>query len=53
MGSKRNSRQVEFVFKFDRLGKQKIEQAYDMLFSKVLKDCEKDKQELVHGEKKQ
>jgi hypothetical protein len=53
MGSKKNSRQVEFKFEFDRLGKQKIEQAYDMLLSKVLKDREKDKQELVHGGKKQ
>ena len=53
MGSKKNSKQVEFTYEFDRLGKQKIEQAYDILLLEVLKDRKKDKQELVlHGEKK-
>lgn len=51
--AKKNSRQVEFKYEFDRLGKQKMEQVYDILLSKFLKDYEKDMQELVAGGKKQ
>ena len=47
MGRKKNQRQVEFKYEFDRLGKQKMEQVYDILFSKIFQDYEKDKQELV------
>ena len=53
MGRKKNQRQVEFKYEFDRLGKQKMEQVYDILFSKIFQDYEKDKQELVLGGKKQ
>lgn len=53
MARKKNHRQVEFKYEFDRLGKQKIEQVYDILLSKFLQDYKKDKQELVHGGKKQ
>ncbi len=54
MGRKKNNhRQVDFKYEFDRLGKQKMEQVYDILFSKLLQEYEKDKQELVHGGKKQ
>jgi len=53
MGSKKNSRQVALKYEFDRLGKQKMEQAYDVLLSKLLLDCKKDMQELVCGGRKQ
>ncbi len=44
---------MEFKYEFDRLGKQKMELAYDILLSKLLKEFEKDMEELVHGGKKQ
>jgi len=53
MARKKDHRQIEFKYEFDRLGRQKMEQAYDILLSKLLQDYEKDKQELVHGGKKQ
>lgn len=53
MARKKNHRQVEFKYEFDRLGRQKLEQVYDILLSELLKDYEKDMQELVHGGKKQ
>jgi hypothetical protein len=53
MAQKRRHRQVEFQYEFDRLGKQKMEQAYDILLSKLLQEYEKENQELVHGGKKQ
>ena len=54
MGRKKNNhRQVELEYEFDRLGKQKMEQVYDILLSKLMKDYAKDKQELVCGGKKQ
>jgi len=53
MARKKNHRQVEFKYEFDRLGKQKMEQVYDILLSELLKDYEKDVQELVYGGKKQ
>jgi hypothetical protein len=54
MGRKKNNhRQVDFKYEFDRLGKQKMEQVYDILLSKLLQEYEKDKQELVQGGKKQ
>lgn len=54
MGRKRNNhRQVDFKYEFDRLGKQKMELAYDILLSKLMKDYEKDMEELVYGGKKQ
>ena len=52
MGRKRNYRQVEFKYEFDRLGEKKMEQVYDILLSKLMQDYKKDMQELVHGEKK-
>ena len=53
MGRKKSHRQVEFKFEFDRLGKHKMEQVYEILFSKVLPECKQDKEELVHVEKSQ
>lgn len=53
MAQKKNHKQVALKYEFDRLGKQKMEHAYDILLSKILQDYEKDKQELVHGGKKQ
>ena len=44
---------MSFKHEFDRLGKQRMEQAYDVLFSKLFQDYEKDMRELVHGGKKQ
>ena len=52
MARKKNHRQVEFKYEFDRLGKQKMEQVYDILFSKILQENKKDRKELVHGGKK-
>lgn len=53
MGRKKNNhKQVDFKYEFDRLGKQKMEQVYDILLLKVLQEYEKDNQELVHGGKK-
>lgn len=54
MGYKKNQRQVEFKYEFDRLGHQKMEQVYDILFSKVLAGPKKrsGKLELVNGRKK-
>ena len=54
MGRKKNNhRQVDFKYEFDRLGKQKMEQVYDILLLKLMKDYKKDMKELVHGGKKQ
>ncbi|MBF0523130.1 MAG: hypothetical protein HQL24_08760 [Candidatus Omnitrophica bacterium] len=53
MAQKKNYRRVEFKYEFDRLGKQKMEQAYDILLSKFFQECENDIKELVHGGKKQ
>lgn len=53
MARKKNHRQVEFKYEFDRLGRQKMEQVYDILLSELLNDYEKDLQELAHGGKKQ
>lgn len=53
MARKKKHRQVEFKYEFDRLGRQKIEQVYDILLSELLKDYEKDMEELVRGGKKQ
>lgn len=54
MGRKRNHhRKVEFKYEFDRLGKQKMEQVYDILLSKLMQDYKKDKQELICEGKKQ
>lgn len=50
MGRKKNQRQAAVKYEFDRLGHQKMEQVYDILFSKVLVDSKKrrGKLELVH-----
>lgn len=55
MGRKKNKRQVGFKYEFDRLGHKKMEQVYDILFSKVLADFKKkrEKLELVHVGKEQ
>ena len=53
MAQKKNHKQVAFKYEFDRLGKQKMELAYDILLSKLMKDYEKDMKELAHGGKKQ
>ena len=52
MGRKKNQRQVEFKYEFDRLSEQKMEQVYDILLSKLMLDYEKDMKELVQGETK-
>ena len=54
MGRKKSQRQVLFRYEFDRLGHQKMEQVYDILFSKVLVDSKKERKklELVNGGKK-
>lgn len=49
---KDHKRAVEFKYEFDRLGKQKMEQIYDILFLKMLKKYEKDMKQLVQGRKK-
>ena len=46
MGYKKNQRQVSFKYELDRLGHQKMEQVYDILFSKVLVDSKKKKEKL-------
>ena len=53
MGRHKNQRQVELKHEFDRLAAQKMEQVYDILFSKALDQVEKDKKrQLTHaGEK--
>ncbi|MFC1566636.1 hypothetical protein ACFL4A_02220 [bacterium] len=38
MGNKTRERQVCCKYEFDRLGKQKMEQVYDILFRKVKSD---------------
>jgi|GEM_PF-4672326 len=53
MGYKKNLRQVVFKYEFDRLGKQKTEQVYDILLAKLLQDYKKNARELVQGGKKQ
>jgi len=55
MGHKKNQRQVAFKYEFDRLGYRKMEQVYDILFSKVLVDYKekRKKLELIHGSKGQ
>jgi len=55
MGGKKDKRQVECKYEFDRLGNQKMEQVYDILFEKVLADSKKKKKklELSHGGKRQ
>jgi hypothetical protein len=55
MGRKRNQKQVECKYEFDRLGKQKMEKVYDILLLKVLADSKKSRNELelVHGGTKQ
>lgn len=54
MGHKKVYRRLEFKYEFDRLGKQKIEQVYDILLSKVLEEYKRNKeQQLVRqGSKK-
>jgi hypothetical protein len=47
MGRKKNNhRQVEFKYEFDRLGRQKIEQVYDILLAKVMMDVKKKREKL-------
>lgn len=53
MGRKKKQRQVEFKYEFDRLGRQKMEEVYDILLSKVLQEYENAKKELVQGGKSQ
>lgn len=53
MGCRKKQRQVEFKYEFDRLGRQKMEEVYDILLWKVLREHEKVEKELVQGEKKQ
>lgn len=45
-------RAVVFKYEFDRLGKQKMEQVYDILLLKVLQGYEKESAQLVQGGKK-
>lgn len=44
---------VEFKYEFDRLGKQKMEQVYNILLSKLLQNYEKKNAQLAQGGKKQ
>ncbi len=37
-----HKRVLEFKYEFDRLGKQKMEQVYNILLSKVMQDYEKE-----------
>lgn len=37
-----HKRVVEFKYDFDRLGKQKMEQVYNILLSKIMQDYEKE-----------
>ena len=52
MAYKKKRRRVEFKYEFDRLGKQKMEQVYDILFSKVLQKYEDDMKQLIQRGKK-
>lgn len=52
MGCKKKQRQVEFKYEFDRLGRQKMEEVYDILLSKVLQEYKNAMKELVHGGKR-
>lgn len=52
MARKKEQRQVEIMFEFDRLGYKKMERAYDILFSKLLIDSKKREElESISGEK--
>lgn len=52
MAYRKKVKRVEFKYEFDRLGKQKMEQVYDILFSKVSQEYEKDMKRLVQRGKK-
>ena len=52
MGRKNRERRAELRYEFDRLLREKMEQAYDILFSKVLKDLEQNGRALAVSEKK-
>lgn len=51
MGCKRHRRRAELRYEFDRLVKQKMEQVYDILLSKVLPELTADEKVLVIQEK--
>lgn len=52
MGRKKQRRRAELQYEFDRLMKQKMEQVYDILLSKILRDMGTDMKSLAGQEKK-
>lgn len=52
MVRKKQERRAELQYEFDRLTKQKMEQVYDILLSKVLRDIEAGVKSLAGQEKK-
>jgi len=50
MGCKRQQRRAELCYTFDRLMKQKMEQVYEILLSKVMPDF-RGNQELLVGQR--
>lgn len=53
MVSKKRWRHAELQYEFDRLLKKKMEQVYDILLAKIMRDFEKDDKHLVQREKAQ
>lgn len=51
MGRKRHRRRAELRYEFDRLVGRKMEQVYDILLAKVLRDLEADEKVLAGQEK--
>ena len=47
MGHKQVLRRVDVRYEFDRLGNQKMEQVYDILFSRILQCLNKDREPLA------
>lgn len=51
MGRKKNHRRAELKYEFDRLGKKKMEQVFDILLSQLLREFETDGEVLAPRER--